>query len=65
VHGGCLKEWLPAWDASRTTFDFKKEESIFKEDDIVTGVYFLNKGKAKVHKKWGDEKELIIDLRTL
>ena len=51
---------MPALDAKRTTFDFEKAELIFKEEDIVTGVYFLNKGKAKVHKKWGDDKELII-----
>lgn len=56
---GCLKEWLPALHANRTTFDFKKGERICAEGTPVTGVYFLLTGKAKVHKKWGD-KELIV-----
>jgi len=57
---GCLKEWLPALDVNRRTYEFKKGELLFKEDDAVTGIYFLNAGKAKVHKKWGLDKELII-----
>lgn len=56
---GCLKEWLPALDANRHTYDFKKGEKICMEGMPVTGIYFLLSGKAKVHKKWGD-KELII-----
>ena len=55
----CLKDWLPAVDANRKTFHFKKGEVIFKEGDPVTGVYFVYQGKVKVHKQWGD-KELII-----
>ncbi|MDB5250304.1 MAG: Crp/Fnr family transcriptional regulator [Segetibacter sp.] len=57
---GCLKEWLPALDVNRKTYEFKKGELIFKEDEVVTGIYFLNSGKAKVHKKWGTDKELIV-----
>ncbi len=55
-----MKEWLPAVDANRRTFGFKKREIIFREDEAVTGIYFLNTGKAKVHKKWGSDKELIV-----
>ncbi|WP_018615527.1 Crp/Fnr family transcriptional regulator [Segetibacter koreensis] len=57
---GCLKEWLPALDINRKTYDFKKGELLFKEGDEVTGIYFLVSGKAKVHKKWGEDKELIV-----
>ena len=57
---GCLKEWLPALDAHRKTYDFKKGELLFKEGDAVTGIYFLYTGKAKVHKSWGDDKEIIV-----
>ncbi len=57
---GCLKEWLPALDANRKTFDYKKGERIFTEGEEVTGIFFLLSGKAKVHKKWGEEKELIV-----
>ena len=56
----CLKEWLPAIDANRKTFEVKKGEVIFKEGDPVTGIYFVYNGTVKVHKKWGDDKELIV-----
>jgi len=56
----CIKEWLPAIDANRKTFEVKKGEVIFKEGDPVTGIYFVYNGTVKVHKKWGDDKELIV-----
>ena len=55
-----LKEWLPAIGANRKSYRVKKGELIFKEGDLVTGVYFVYAGKVKVHKKWGPEKELIV-----
>lgn len=55
-----LKEWVPAIDANRKTIRFKKGEMIFKEGDKVKGIYFIYKGIVKVHKQWGDEKELIV-----
>lgn len=54
-----LKEWKPAIDSHRKNFLVKKGEQIFKEGDPVTGVYFVNNGNVKVHKKWGD-KDLIV-----
>ena len=57
---GCLKEWLPALAANRTTYNFNKGEQLFKEGEQVTGIYFLMSGKTKVHKQWGDDKELIV-----
>jgi CRP-like cAMP-binding protein len=56
----CLKEWLPAIEANKKMYQFKKNELIFKEGELVTGIYFLHEGKVKVHKKWGEEKELNI-----
>lgn len=56
----CLKEWLPAIEANKKSYQYKKGELIFREGEEVTGIYFLNEGKAKVHKKWGDDKELNI-----
>ena len=56
----CLKEWLPAIDAHRKNYDFKKGELLFKEGEEVTGMYFINAGKVKVHKNWDSEKELIV-----
>jgi CRP/FNR family transcriptional regulator len=56
----CVKEWLPAVSAGHKNFDVKKGEVIVKEGDPVTGVYFVNSGNVKVHKKWGNDKELIV-----
>jgi len=56
----CLPEWIPAVDAHRKSFYYKKGEMIFEEGDEVKGIYFVYSGKVKVHKRWGDQKELII-----
>jgi CRP-like cAMP-binding protein len=56
----CLPEWIPAIEAHRKTFQYKKGEVIFEEGQIVKGIYFVYSGTVKVHKKWGSEKELII-----
>lgn len=56
----CLTAWLPALEAHRRTIRFKKGELILQEGEKVTGIYFINAGIAKVHKRWGSEKELII-----
>ncbi|MGZ8516133.1 MAG: Crp/Fnr family transcriptional regulator [Chitinophagaceae bacterium] len=58
----CLQDWLPAVDNNRKSFHFKKGELLFKEGDTMTGMYFINKGLVKVHKKWSDDKELILRL---
>jgi CRP-like cAMP-binding protein len=56
----CLKQWIPAILSQKKNFKFKKGETIFKEGDPVTGIYFVNTGIVKVHKRWGEEKELIV-----
>lgn len=56
----CLKEWSPAIAANRKNFHFNKGELLFREGDKVEGMYFIYSGKVKVHKKWDDEKELIV-----
>lgn len=56
----CLPEWLQAIDCTRRTFVFKKGEQLFAEGDKVRGIYYVNEGIVKVHRKWGDGKELIV-----
>jgi CRP/FNR family transcriptional regulator len=56
----CLNEWKPAIAAQKKNFKVKKGETIFKEGDPVTGIYFVFSGSIKVYKKWDDDKELII-----
>lgn len=56
----CKEEWLPAIDSNRKTFLYKKGALLFKEGEAVKGMYFINEGLVKVHKKWDDEKDLIL-----
>lgn len=53
-------EWREAINLHKKNLKFKKGETIFREGDAVKGIYFVYSGTAKVHKSWGDEKELII-----
>lgn len=57
---GCLKEWLPAIETHKQNLLFKKGEIIFEEGNPVKGIYFLYKGRVKVQKRWGKEKQLIL-----
>ena len=56
----CNKEWLPAIDANRKVFHLKKGELLFKEGDEVRGMFFIHSGLIKVHKRWDEEKEMIL-----
>ncbi|WP_236652780.1 Crp/Fnr family transcriptional regulator [Chitinophaga vietnamensis] len=55
-----MPEWKPAVEASRQHLAFKKSETIFTEGSPAKGIYFLYEGSVKVHKQWGEEKDLII-----
>src|SRR5882724_7855540 len=56
----CIKEWLPAIDAQRKNFHFKKVALLVREGDNAAGMYFIFSGTVKVHMQWGKEKELIV-----
>ena len=56
----CLPEWLPAIEANRQLYQYKKGEQLFAEGDAVKGMYFVQSGVVKVHKQWDADKELII-----
>lgn len=56
----CLKDWHPAIAAHRKNFEIAKGEMLFREGDEMKGIYFIEKGIMKIHKHWGDEKELIV-----
>jgi CRP/FNR family transcriptional regulator len=56
----CLTSWLPAIEANRKSFFYKKGELLFNEGEEVKGMFFIETGIVKVHKKWGDDKELIL-----
>lgn len=54
------KEWLPAIDANRKNLHFKKGELLFREGELMTGMFFVYSGLVKIHTRWSDEKELIL-----
>ncbi|MBC7537161.1 Crp/Fnr family transcriptional regulator [Pedobacter sp. JCM 36344] len=56
----CVSDWKPAIESNKKNYRVKKGQNIFKEGDPVTGIYFVYEGIVKVHKKWDNEKELII-----
>src|SRR4030095_42906 len=56
----CKPEWLKAIDLNRKVIHFKKGENLFQEGDTVSGMYFIYTGLVKVHKKWSEDKELIL-----
>jgi CRP-like cAMP-binding protein len=60
----CQKDWLPAIDANRKSYHFKKGELLFTEDTEVKGMFFITKGLVKVHKRWGADKELILRIAS-
>lgn len=55
-----MPEWRDAIRVKKTTYSFKRGETIFAEGDAVKGIYFIYEGFVKVHKQWVDNKELII-----
>lgn len=56
----CQKAWIPAVAPNRSNFKVERGERIFREGDEVKGIYFVYDGTVKVHKQWGEEKELIL-----
>jgi CRP/FNR family transcriptional regulator len=55
-----MKEWRPAIAEAKNNIVLKKGEVLFNEDEEVKGMYFVYEGKIKVHKKWDDDKDLIL-----
>jgi CRP/FNR family transcriptional regulator len=56
----CLSDWKPAIEANKKNLLIKRGQEVFKEGDALTGIYFVYEGCIKVHKKWDNEKELIV-----
>ena len=56
----CLPDWIPAIAVNKKNINLKKGQSLFKEGDQVTVIYFVFSGALKVHKKWDQEKDIIL-----
>lgn len=56
----CIREWHPAIEANRKNYKISRGELLFRENDTVSGIYFVYDGLFKVHKHWDEGKELIL-----
>jgi CRP-like cAMP-binding protein len=56
----CSQDWNPAIAGHKQNIVIKKGARVFSEADSVTGIYFIFSGKVKVHKRWDDDKEIIL-----
>jgi len=60
----CAPGWQQAIDAQQKVISYKKNEVILSEGTHISGMYFVLKGLVKVHKHWGENKELILRIAT-
>jgi len=56
----CSIHWLPAIQNNRKNYSVAKGELIFNEGEEMKGIFFVYSGVVKVHKRWEDDKELIV-----
>jgi CRP-like cAMP-binding protein len=56
----CVSDWKPVIELNKQNILLKKGQEVFKEGGAVKGIYFVYEGKIKVHKRWDNEKELIV-----
>ncbi len=57
-------DWFLTLEKKSKVKKFKKDEYIVREDDDVTGFYFINSGKVKVVSKIDDTRERIMRLSS-
>ncbi|MBZ4187953.1 Crp/Fnr family transcriptional regulator [Niabella beijingensis] len=60
LYRNCIPEWRPVVDDNRQDMVVKKGQAVFTENGPVEGVFFIVKGKIKIHQQWGNGKELIL-----
>lgn len=56
----CLQDWKPVIEINKKNNNVKRGQQVFREGEEVKGIFFVYSGKVKIHKKWGDDKELIV-----
>lgn len=60
----CLPGWRPAIAVHHKNYTYKRGELLFKEGEKLEGIFYIYEGQAKIHKKWGDDRELIVRFAT-
>ncbi|HMH23237.1 MAG TPA: Crp/Fnr family transcriptional regulator [Puia sp.] len=56
----CIPEWKEAIAVKKSTLHIKRGKQLFSEGEKVNGIFFIYSGSVKVHKKWINEKDLIL-----
>jgi CRP/FNR family transcriptional regulator len=56
----CISDWKELISIKKKTLHFRKSTVIFKEGNLVEGIYFISAGSVKVHKQWGEQRELVV-----
>jgi len=56
----CLPEWQALIETKASIHQYKKGESIFKAGEALSGFYFIHEGHVKIHKRWKNNRDLII-----
>jgi CRP/FNR family transcriptional regulator len=56
----CLPDWKELIAIKKKTVHLKKGALVFKEGNPAEGIYFITAGSVKVHKQWGEQRELIV-----
>ncbi len=54
-----IEDWQSQIDAQKRTIKLKRGEQFIQEGESVRGVYFVQSGVVKVHRRWGD-KDVIV-----
>ncbi len=60
----CLPGWRSAIAVHHKNFTYKRGDLLFKEGEKLEGIFYIYEGQAKIHKKWGEDKELIVRFAT-
>jgi CRP/FNR family transcriptional regulator len=55
-----MPEWKEVVAVKKSTMLLKKGKTIFREGDLVKGIFFIYEGSAKIYMRWGGEKEHIL-----
>jgi len=56
----CSPEWIRLSSLSKRQFFFRQSQAIIREGDPVQGIYFIEKGKAKIFTTGLNEKRQIV-----
>lgn len=54
-----IVDWEEVVNLKRQVVKVKRGERFIKEGDVASGVYFVQEGVVKVHKRWGEKESIV------